>query len=181
MFGSILAYITLRLLDQNAEGGAMQKGRNWILAHGGVTYITLWWKFLLSILGLFNWYGNNPLPPKILLFPCAFPIHPGQMWCHCRMVYIPMSYLYGKRFVGPIIETDLPLRKELYIVPYDEIDWNLARNLCAMSFPFYPHPLTFICVRLHIRKIVVVTISSRAVDGDTWSHRQGCRSPMNPA
>jgi hypothetical protein len=53
------------------------------------------------------------------------------MWCHCRMVYLPMSYLYGKRFVGPITPTVLSLRKELYTVPYHEIDWNQARNLCA--------------------------------------------------
>ncbi|KAK8943606.1 Cycloartenol synthase [Platanthera guangdongensis] len=133
MFGSVLTYITLRLLGQNAEDGygAMQRGRNWILAHGGATYITSWGKFWLSILGLFDWSGNNPLPPEIWLLPYALPVHPGRMWCHCRMVYLPMSYLYGKRFVGPITETVMSLRKELYTVPYDEIDWNLSRNLCA--------------------------------------------------
>jgi len=47
------------------------------------------------------------------------------------MVYLPMSYLYGKRFVGPITPTVLSLRKELYTIPYHEIDWNQARNLCA--------------------------------------------------
>lgn len=55
----------------------------------------------------------------------------GRMWCHCRMVYLPMSYLYGKRFVGPITPTIQSLRKELYTVPYHEVDWNEARNLCA--------------------------------------------------
>lgn len=47
------------------------------------------------------------------------------------MVYLPMSYLYGKRFVGPITPTVLSLRKELFTVPYHEIDWNQARNECA--------------------------------------------------
>lgn len=23
--------------------------------------------------------------------------HPGRFWCHCRMVYLPMSYCYGRR------------------------------------------------------------------------------------
>lgn len=55
----------------------------------------------------------------------------GRMWCHCRMVYLPMSYLYGKRFVGPITPTVLALRKELYTLPYHEIEWNQARNQCA--------------------------------------------------
>lgn len=47
------------------------------------------------------------------------------------MVYLPMSYLYGKRFVGPITPTVLALRKELYTLPYHEIEWNQARNQCA--------------------------------------------------
>ncbi|KAK2992166.1 hypothetical protein RJ640_016939 [Escallonia rubra] len=64
-----------------------------------------------------------------------------MMWCHCRMVYLPMSYLYGKRFVGPITPTVLSLRKELYTVPYHEIDWGQARNLCAKEDLYYPHPL----------------------------------------
>ncbi|KAI3681373.1 hypothetical protein L6452_36167 [Arctium lappa] len=63
------------------------------------------------------------------------------MWCHCRIVYLPMSYLYGKRFVGPITSTVLALRKELFIVPYHDIDWNDARNLCAKEDLYYPHPL----------------------------------------
>ncbi|XP_050290619.1 cycloartenol synthase-like [Quercus robur] len=57
------------------------------------------------------------------------------------MVYLPMSYLYGKRFVGPITSTIRSLRKELYMVPYHEIDWNEARNLCAKEDLYYPHPL----------------------------------------
>ncbi|MCL7051538.1 hypothetical protein MKW94_011050, partial [Papaver nudicaule] len=63
-----------------------------------------------------------------------------RMWCHVRMVYFPMSYLYGKRFVGPISPIILSLRKELFAVPYDDVDWNGARNLCAKEDLFYPHP-----------------------------------------
>ncbi|KAK2985248.1 hypothetical protein RJ640_015956 [Escallonia rubra] len=55
----------------------------------------------------------------------------GRMWCHCRMVYLPMSYLYGKRFVGPVNSTILSLRGELYTRPYHEIDWDMTRNECA--------------------------------------------------
>jgi squalene cyclase len=69
------------------------------------------------------------------------PIHlnvkfTGRMWCHCRMVYLPMSYIYGKRFVGKITPLVLELRKELYLIPYDSIDWNKARNECAKVCSF---------------------------------------------
>ncbi|GLT80310.1 hypothetical protein SLA2020_517560 [Shorea laevis] len=143
MFGSVLSYVTLRLLGEEANDGqgAMERGRNWILSHGSATAITSWGKMWLSVLGTFEWSGNNPLPPEIWLLPYMLPIHPGRMWCHCRMVYLPMSYLYGKRFVGPITPTVLSLRKELYNVPYHEIDWNEARNLCAKEDLYYPHPL----------------------------------------
>ncbi|KAJ8641070.1 hypothetical protein MRB53_017764 [Persea americana] len=143
MFGTALTYVTLRLLGEGANGGegAMEEARNWILEHGGVTAITSWGKMWLSVLGAFEWSGNNPLPPEIWLLPYFVPIHPGRMWCHCRMVYLPMSYLYGKRFVGPLTPTVLSLRKELYTVPYDHVDWNQARNLCAKEDLYYPHPL----------------------------------------
>ncbi|XP_071737530.1 cycloartenol Synthase-like [Rutidosis leptorrhynchoides] len=136
MFGSVLNYVTLRLLGEGAndgggEGGAMEKGRKWILDHGGATCITSWGKFWLSVLGVFEWSGNNPLPPEMWILPYFLPVHPGRMWCHCRMVYLPMSYLYGKRFVGPITSTVMALRKELFTVSYHDIDWNIARNLSA--------------------------------------------------
>ncbi|XP_038985712.1 cycloartenol synthase-like isoform X8 [Phoenix dactylifera] len=133
MFGSALTYVSLRLLGEGPDDGdgAMQTARTWILDHGGATAITSWGKFWLSVLGVFEWYGNNPLPPEMWLLPYFLPVHPGRMWCHCRMVYLPMSYIYGKRFVGPITPTVLSLRKELYACPYQQIDWNRARNECA--------------------------------------------------
>ncbi|XP_022842490.1 cycloartenol Synthase-like [Olea europaea var. sylvestris] len=142
MFGSVLNYVTLRLLGEevNYGDGAMDKGQKWILDHGGATTITSWGKMWLSVLGAFEWFGNNPLPPEIWLLPYIFPIHPGRMWCHCRMVYLPMSYLYGKRFVGPITPIVQSLRKELYTISYHEIDWNIARNQCAKEDLYYPHP-----------------------------------------
>uniref|UniRef100_F6GYJ9 Terpene cyclase/mutase family member n=1 Tax=Vitis vinifera TaxID=29760 RepID=F6GYJ9_VITVI len=143
MFGTVLSYVTLRLLGEGGFGveGAMENGRKWILDHGGATAITSWGKMWLSVLGAYEWSGNNPLPTEVWLCPYILPIHPGRMWCHCRMVYLPMSYIYGKRFVGPITPTIISLRNELYIVPYQEVDWNQARNQCAKEDLYYPHPL----------------------------------------
>ncbi|XP_024197669.1 cycloartenol synthase isoform X3 [Rosa chinensis] len=94
-----------------------------------------------QVLGVYEWDGNNPLPPELWLLPYFLPVHPGRMWCHCRMVYLPMSYLYGKRFVGPINGLILSLRTELYTFPYHLIDWDQARNLCAKEDLYYPHPI----------------------------------------
>ncbi|PIA29068.1 hypothetical protein AQUCO_06300029v1 [Aquilegia coerulea] len=143
MFITTLTYVTLRLLGEGANDGegAMEKARKWILNHGGATYTPSWGKLWLTVLGVFEWSGNNPLPPETWLLPYFLPFHPGRMWCHCRMVYLPMSYLYGKKFVGPITSTVVALRDEIFTVSHDKIDWNQARNLCAKEDLYYPHPL----------------------------------------
>ncbi|KAK6789845.1 hypothetical protein RDI58_013645 [Solanum bulbocastanum] len=144
MFCTALNYVAIRLIDGeniNVNNEAMEKARKWIIEHGGVTYIPSWGKFWLSVLGVYEWSGNNPLPPELWLLPYFLPIHPGRMWCHCRMVYLAMSYLYGRRYVGPINSLILSLRRELYTIPYHHIDWDLARNQCAKEDLYYPHPL----------------------------------------
>lgn len=51
MFGSVLNYVTLRLLGEGANDGqgTMETGRMWILDHGGATAITSWGKMWLSV------------------------------------------------------------------------------------------------------------------------------------
>ncbi|KAK7244072.1 hypothetical protein RIF29_38890 [Crotalaria pallida] len=144
MFCTALGYVTLRLLGEDIDGGdngAMQRAREWILDRDGVTSIPSWGKLWLSVLGVYEWKGVNPIPPEIWLLPYFAPIHPGRMWCHTRLVYLPMSYLYGKKFVGPINSTVLSIRRELYTLPYSLLDWDEARNLCAKEDLFYPKPM----------------------------------------
>ncbi|KAL3825525.1 hypothetical protein ACJIZ3_021554 [Penstemon smallii] len=143
IFGSVLSYITLRLLGEGPEDGedrAVERGRKWILEHGGAVGIPSWGKFWLSVLGVYEWDGCNPMPPEFWLLPNFSPFHPGKMLCYCRLVYMPMSYLYGKKFVGPTTLLVRFLRQEIYNEPYCEINWNKARNTCAKEDLYYPHP-----------------------------------------
>lgn len=57
----------------------------------------------------FRFLGHyRPLPFSLLrVLPEWLPFHPYRWWIHCRMVYLPMSYLYGIRFQAK--ETDLIL------------------------------------------------------------------------
>ncbi|KAL5769098.1 hypothetical protein ACOSQ2_015881 [Xanthoceras sorbifolium] len=142
MLCTALCYVTLRLLGEEKEGGdgAMEKGRNWIHDRGGAIFIPSWGKMWLSVLGAYEWSGNNPIPPEIWITPYIFnPIHPGRMWCHTRMVYLPMSFLYGKRFIGSINSLVISLRRELYTNPYHLIPWDSTRYLCAKEDLYYPH------------------------------------------
>lgn len=86
-----------------------------IQARGGITYTTSWGKFWLAVLGCFSWDGMNPITPEMWLLPYSAWtgigwLHPGRFWCHCRMVYLPMSYLYGRRATGRITPLVLSLR-----------------------------------------------------------------------
>ncbi|VAI68040.1 unnamed protein product [Triticum turgidum subsp. durum] len=140
MFGSCLNYVTLRLLDE-VDNEALIKGRAWILLHGSAAAIPQWGKIWLSVVGLYEWSGNNSIIPELWLVPHFLPIHPGRFWCFCRLIYMPMSYLYGKKFVGPITPTILAIREELYSIPYREVDWNKARDTCAKEDLRYPRSL----------------------------------------
>lgn len=44
---------------------------------------------------------------------------------------MPMSYLYGRKYHGPITDLVKLLRREIHTIPYEEIDWNKARHDCC--------------------------------------------------
>ncbi len=104
MFGTVLSYVTLRLLGVEASHGTAAAARRWILAHGGATAIPSWGKFWLAVLGVYEWCGSrcstvrcalrcpwicadvnahrdcsirhglNPMPPEMWLLPYALPV-----------------------------------------------------------------------------------------------------------
>ncbi|TKW03501.1 hypothetical protein SEVIR_7G028805v4 [Setaria viridis] len=139
MFGTCVNYATLRLLGEvlDGENVALSRGRAWILSHGSATAAPQWAKIYLSIIGAYDWSGNNAIIPELWMLPHFLPIHPGRFWCFCRMVYMPMAYIYGKKFVGPITPTILAIRNEIYNVPYNEINWSKARSSCAKEDLIY--------------------------------------------
>ncbi|KAF7844819.1 Beta-amyrin synthase [Senna tora] len=78
MYCTVFSYICMRILGEEADGGqhnACLRARNWILDHGGATYIPSWGKTWLSVLGLYDWSGINPMPPEFWFFPSFLPMH----------------------------------------------------------------------------------------------------------
>lgn len=47
------------------------------------------------------------------LFPAWMPAHPSTLWCHCRQVYLPMSYCYAVRLAAEEDSLILSLRQVL--------------------------------------------------------------------
>ncbi|OMP07288.1 Prenyltransferase/squalene oxidase [Corchorus olitorius] len=139
MFGTVLNYVTLRLLGEGTEGGqgAVEKAREWILEHGSATAITSWGKMWLSVLGVYEWSGNNPLPPEVWLCPYFLPIHPA----------VAVTFLLVLRLLGKDV---VPLSDGLFanvISVWEEEDL------------YYRHPLVqdIIWASLHYLYEPVVT------------------------
>eukprot|EP00871_Galdieria_phlegrea_P002196 jgi/Galph1/2978/GphlegSOOS_G1595.1 len=138
MFGTAMNYVALRLLGMDRDDPTAVAARNWILQKGGAVGIPSWGKLYLAVLGLYGWEGLNPLTPEMWILPYWLPIHPGRFWCHCRIVYLPMSYLYGRRATAK--ETPLigQLREELYLDKFETIDWDAQRENCCKE-DIYTH------------------------------------------
>ena len=64
---------------------------------------------------------------------------------------MPMSYLYGKRFVGPITGLIQLIRQELYNEPYHQINWNKARSTIAKVIR------SLFAFLVHVRNINIIS------------------------
>ncbi|MCI4378646.1 hypothetical protein PGIGA_G00218170 [Pangasianodon gigas] len=105
----------------------------------GAVGIPSWGKFWLAILNVYSWEGMNTLFPEMWLFPTWMPAHPSTLWCHCRQVYLPMSYCYAIRLSAQEDSLVRSLRQELYVQDYSTINWPAQRNNVAASDMYTPH------------------------------------------
>nr|AXK50226.1 lupeol synthase [Citrullus amarus] len=141
MLCTVLNYIQLRLLGEEGDKEGCVRARKWILDHGGALYIPSWGKIWLAILGVYEWEGTIPMPPEGWMFGLEkVGMNPGALFCYCRLTYLPMSYLYGKRFVGSLTPLILQLRQEIYTQSYSNIKWTPAPHYCAKEDKCFDRP-----------------------------------------
>ncbi len=139
MFTSVWNYVALRMLGLSRNEGALVKAREWILSRGGAVGSASWGKIALAIFNLYDYRGLHPIPPEFWIMPRSFPLHPGRYWCHNRMVYLPLAYLYGRRAQVPVDPLILELREEIYTEPYSQIEWEKHRDTLAPTDKIVPH------------------------------------------
>uniref|UniRef100_A0AAR2M351 Terpene cyclase/mutase family member n=1 Tax=Pygocentrus nattereri TaxID=42514 RepID=A0AAR2M351_PYGNA len=139
VFGTALNYTTLRILGVGPDDPDMVRARNNLHSKGGAVGIPSWGKFWLAILNVYSWEGMNTLFPEMWLFPAWVPAHPSTLWCHCRQVYLPMSYCYAVRLAAKEDPLVLSLRQELYVQDYATINWPAQRNNVAACDIYTPH------------------------------------------
>ncbi|KAK4684411.1 hypothetical protein P7C73_g5763, partial [Tremellales sp. Uapishka_1] len=143
VYGTVMNYVALRILGMGPDEGPMTEVRGLIHKMGGATGIPTWGKVWLSILGVYEWKGLNPVPPELWLLPDWVPFAPWRWWVHVRYVYTPMSYLWATNFVAPPTPLSLALRQEIYVQPYSSIKWSAQRNNISPLDIYSPHHLVF--------------------------------------
>ncbi len=133
MFGTALNYVALRVLGCPKDLEPVARACAWIKKNGGAQGIPSWGKFWLAVMNVFPWEGCNSIFPELWLLPKGLPIHPWRYWCHCRMVYLPMAYIYGAKFQVPESPLVKELREELYVGKYAEMDFTKFRDSVAST------------------------------------------------
>lgn len=126
LFPTVPTYIALRLLGVEADDTALRKARAWMRPRGGALHQASWGRVFCALAGVYPWEAVDPLIPELWIAPYALPVHPGRMWCHARMVYLPMAWLYGRQSAPPESPLISSLREELYNRPWSEINWSEA-------------------------------------------------------
>lgn len=127
-FVTVLTYVAVRLLGVSPGDERVRRMRRWIHEHGSPLGAAPWGKLCLALLGLYAWEGLHPIQPELWLLPASAPLHPSRLWCHCRQVYLPMAWLYGRRATVPLDPLLRALRDELYAERYDRIAWAKQRD-----------------------------------------------------
>lgn len=138
VFGTSLNYTVLRLVGVDPGDAVMAKARRTLHKLGGAVNAPHWAKFWLALLGVMDWDIVNPVPPEIWLLPDWVPIAPWRWWVHIRQVFLPMGYLYSKRWTCHETDAIRGLREELFVQPHGEIDWASHRNSIAPIDNYYP-------------------------------------------
>lgn len=139
VFGTSMNYVVLRILGMDAGHPVATRARNRLHELGGAIGCPHWGKFWLATLNCYDWDGVNPIPPELWLLPDWIPFHPGKWWCHVRLVYLPMGYMYGERLKCPKDSLIMQLRKELYVENYDSINFADHRNTISDVDLYFPH------------------------------------------
>jgi lanosterol synthase len=172
-FGTAMNYTILRLLGASEEDSRMIKARGKLHQLGGAMYGPHWAKFWLSVLGVMEWEAVNPVPPELWLLPDWVPIAPWRWWIHMRQVFLPMSYIWSKRFIGPSTPLTEKLRQELYVQPYELIDFAAHRNSISAVDNYHPKSwvLNFINVLLVLIWIPLLRTASLAKRAEAWVWR----------
>ncbi len=128
LFVTTLVYVACRTLGMRADDPFLAPARRFF-ADEDVLAIPSWGKAWLALMNLYGWEGVNAVPPEAWLLPERMPLHPGNYYCHTRLIYMGMASVFALRLQArPSALTDA-LRAELYPGRrFAELDFRGSRH-----------------------------------------------------
>ena len=85
-----------------------------------------------------------PIDLEARLLPDWVPIAPWRWWIHMRQIFLPMSYVWSKKFSYPLTKLTKELRDELYVQPYYTVNFPAHRNTISPADDYHPKSLFLI-------------------------------------
>ena len=138
MFCTSLAYVGYRVLGLPPDDSRVQRMRGRIHAHGSTLAAASWGKFVLCLLGLYDWRGFTPSSPSCGCFrrrrPCT-RVASGAIAARSTFRW------HGSMAVGqrsPRARSCGALRHELYEGKWTSIDWTRHRDTIAAGEAYRP-------------------------------------------
>lgn len=128
LFNTTLVYVASRFMGVEPANPMLQRARAWIDKQGGVVAIPSWGKFWLALFNLYSWDGMHPLLPEVWALPRWMPIHPGNFYCHTRLIYAGMSVIYASKYQMPVTPLVEELQRELYPMEFNEVSFKQTAN-----------------------------------------------------
>ncbi|MCX4239374.1 prenyltransferase/squalene oxidase repeat-containing protein [Paraliomyxa miuraensis] len=138
LFHTVLAYVALRLLGHPPGDPMVAGAMAFIRERGGAYEVPTWGRAWLAMLGLYPWESMQPILPELWLLPDRTPLHPWRLYCHMRLIYLGMSFLYGKRFVCRSDAKLDAIRHELYPEGYDPARFARCRDTISEGDLYEP-------------------------------------------
>lgn len=134
MFHTVLGYVALRLLGATPDDPLASGALAWLRRQPTTLHtVPTWGRVWLAVLGLYPWSGVQPIVPELWLLPDVSPMHPRRLYCHMRLIYLGLSYLYGARFSAPPSPLLEALRDELYPGGYRLAEFEHHRDDIAAT------------------------------------------------
>lgn len=129
LFVTALVYVASRLLNVSPDDELLSRARTFLTSGKGIRAIPSWGKFWLALLNLFDWKGARPVLPELWLIPKWIVLHPSNYYCHTRLIYAPMAFLFGRKTAAPLTDRISEIRTELYPDGYSGGSFKEASSL----------------------------------------------------
>jgi squalene-hopene/tetraprenyl-beta-curcumene cyclase len=130
---TVETYAALRACGMPPESEPLQRARQWIFSHGGISGIRVFTRYWLALIGEWPWRHTPNIPPEIIYFPQWFPFNIYNFASWARETMVPLTILSARQPVRPLPD-DAKL-DELFPNGRDAFDYRLPTKGQWVSWP----------------------------------------------